>query len=194
MQTIGITGGIGSGKSTVARLIHQLGYPVYTADREASRLMNTDKDIRLELTRCFGQEIYTPSGTVNKPLLASLIFQDRQALMQVNRIVHPRVMADFENWSRCQDREPVFFESAILFEAALDHFFDFIICVTAPEAVRLKRVVKRDRTTTEAVRARMKNQMDEQEKCKRSDFTVRNDEQHPVIQQVLEIIQHIPSS
>lgn len=191
MQTIGITGGIGSGKSTVAQLIYQLGYPVYIADREAGRLMNTNKDIRQELIRHFSQEIYTPSGTVNKPLLAHLIFQDPQALMKVNHIVHPRVMADFNNWSRGQERELVFFESAILFEAALDHFFNFIICVTAPEAVRMRRVVKRDQTTTEAVRARMKNQMDEQEKCKRSDFIVRNDEQHPVIQQVLEIIQHI---
>ena len=177
IHSIGLTGGIGSGKSTIAGILKQLGYPVYLADPEASRLINRSVEIRNDLTGLFGADLYTPRGMLDKKLLADIIFKNPQALSQVNGIVHPRVI-----------RRLVFFESAILFEAGLTRHFDFIICVTASEVTRLKRVILRDATNEDKVKERMQNQAADTEKCKNSDFIIYNDEDHMVVQQVLDVL------
>lgn len=187
-HSIGLTGGIGSGKSTVAGILKHMGYAVYIADTEASRLINRSVEIRNELTSLFGADLYTPQGVLDKKILADIIFKNPQALSQVNRIVHPRVISDFRHWRKQQNSNLVFFESAILFEAGLTRYFDFIICVTAPQAIRLKRVVLRDATNEDKVKERMQNQADDAEKCRNSDFIIYNDEEHMVVQQVLDIL------
>lgn len=191
MKAIGLTGGIGSGKSTIACILKHLGYPVYIADTEASRLMNCHPDIRQELIKRFGPATYTDNQNLNKPFLAKTIFEDTHALADINRIVHPRVMADFKEWCSKQTAALGFFESAILFEAGLNEFFPYIICVTAPAEVRLQRVIARDHTTADKVKERIRNQMDDSDKCRRSDFIIYNDDEHMVMPQVIEILERL---
>lgn len=191
MKAIGLTGGIGSGKSTVARILRQMGYPVYIADKEASRLMNTHPEIQKELQQRFGPAIYTAQGAIDKPKMAQLVFNDAQALADLNRIVHPRVMEDFRQWSLQQNSLLVFFESAILFEAGLDRFFHSVICVSAPESLRISRVVERDRTTSDKVEERIRNQSDEALKCQKADFVIYNDRNHMILEQLLETLQKL---
>lgn len=136
----------------------------------------------------FGKEIYTGNATLNKTLLAGIIFEDPAALALVNSIVHPRVMTDFREWAHIQNSELLFFESAILFEAHLNTFFDHIICVTASPEERIRRVVRRDNSSPEAVRKRIQNQLDDDAKCKQSDFIIYNDDDHMVIGQILSIL------
>lgn len=190
MQTIGITGGIGSGKSLVARILKQLGYPVYIADKEASRLMEEHPGLRQDMAALYGPGIYTGKN-LNKLRLADLIFNDRTALQAVNRLVHPRVMEDFRQWSGNQCGPLAFFESAILFEAGMAGYFDRILCVTAPENLRIARVLKRDRTTPDKLRERIRNQWDDREKCRRADFVIHNDGSHSVIRQLQDCLARI---
>lgn len=191
MKTIGLTGGIGSGKSTVARILKHFGYPVYIADTEAAHLMNTSAAIRRDITERFEPEAYTPDGKVNRQELARIVFRDKDALACLNTIVHPRVMEDFEQWCGGLDSPLAFFESAILFEAGLNTRFKHIICVTAPEEVRIQRVTARDNTDAEQVRERINNQMEEKEKCRQSDFVLCNDGKRMILPQVLEIIHEL---
>lgn len=193
MQTIGITGGIGSGKSIIAQILKRLGYPVYVADTEASRLMDEDPHIRLELTKLYGEDIYQGLA-LNKARLAGTIFQDREALQKVNQLVHPRVLEDFHCWCHHQITPLVFFESAILYEAKIDRFFDIVICVTAPEEVRIDRVSNRDHTTVEKVRERIQNQLDERKKSRQADFVIHNDNRQMVLEQILETLKKIKSN
>lgn len=191
MEAIGLTGGIGAGKSLVARILKIMGYPVYVSDREASRLMDTHPNIRQDIINRFGESVYTKDWHINKPVLADIIFKDPQALADMNIIVHPRVMEDFRQWSNQQTTSLVFFESAILFEAGLKNFFRHTICVTAPLEVRIQRVIMRDKTQTEKVKERISNQMDETEKCKQADFVIYNDEQHPLMEQIEETVKKL---
>lgn len=188
MLKIGLTGGIGSGKTTIARVLEHLGYKVYIADSQASRLMNSDPQLRDELSMAFGKDIYTAAHQIDKKKLASLIFNNREALQQINRIVHPKVVADFNHWSEKQPGEFIFFESAILFEAGLEKTVDYIICVYASLETRLKRVMERDQAAEEKVRERIANQMNDEEKCRRSDFTVYTDSPAMVLEQIDSLI------
>lgn len=172
MLKIGLTGGIGSGKTTIAKAFHDSGYPVYIADTEASRLMNYAPEIRKALTALFGEGIYRPDRTLDKQQLASLIFHDTALLRQVNGIVHPAVMQDFLEWCGKQQASLVFFESAILFEAGLNSCFDTVICVTADLPTRIERVMKRDGVSAEKVNERIRNQAGNDEKSHRADFVV----------------------
>lgn len=188
MKRIGLTGGIGSGKTTVARVFQHLSHPVYLADPEAKRLTNTHPEIRKELIAHFGQEIYDAEGKLNKSQLAGLIFTNEENLRMVNQIIHPRVMEDFQRWSLQQKAAVVFFESAILFENGLQHAFDAVIGVTAPEEVRLQRVMKRDGISPEQIRERMQHQGNEEMIIRESDFLLRNDEEHPLLPQIMAIL------
>lgn len=188
MKTIGITGGIGSGKSTVARMLKVMGFPVYISDTEASRLMDTHAGIRQEICRQFGRTIYSPQGKLDRAALAGIIFRNPDSLAAVNRIVHPRVMEDFRQWSLAQHGELLFFESAILFECGLDRFFDAVICVTAPETLRMQRVGERDGASPKQFRARQRNQTDDSAKCAQSDFVIYNDNRHMLTEQLSEIL------
>lgn len=187
VKCIGLTGGIGSGKSTVARILHLMGYPVYIADSEASRLMNSHPGIRKDIITLFGETAYS-QNSLNKELIASAVFNDPQALAALNAIVHPRVMENFGDWCKHQNRSPLFFESAILFEAGLVRHFDHIVCITAPEEIRIRRVMEREHCTYGQVMQRIRNQMDDGEKCRQADSVIYNDEKHPLIEQILRLL------
>ncbi len=190
METIGLTGGIGSGKSTVAKIFQCMGYPTYIADTEASILMNTSSEIRNKITVRFGEAIYN-NHRLNKAELAKIIFANKEALQYINHIVHPHVMAHFKTWSKKQKSPIVLFESAILYETGLNKFFKHIICVTAPKDIRIQRVICRDQTTAEKVCNRIQNQMDDTEKICLADFIVNNDEIQALLPQVTKIIQQL---
>ena len=194
MKKIGLTGGIGSGKSTIAQVIKHIGYPVYIADKEAARLMNSYPDIRKDITERLGANCYTPEGHINKPVLAQIIFENKEALEEVNRIVHPRVMEAFEQWAAIQSASLVFCETAILYESGLERYFDAVICVTAPEEVRVRRVRERDHCELKDVMARVRNQMDEDEKCQRANFVIYNDGEHMAIPQVLDVLHKLQTN
>ena len=194
MKKIGLTGGIGSGKSTISQAIKHIGYPVYIADKEAARLMDSHPDIRKDITERLVANCYTPEGHINKPVLAQIIFENKEALEEVNRIVHPRVMEAFEQWAAMQSTSLVFCETAILYESGLERYFDAVICVTAPEEVRVRRVMERDRCELKDVMARVRNQMDEDEKCQRANFIIYNDGEHMAIPQVLDVLHKLQTN
>lgn len=186
MKKIGITGGIGSGKSTVCRVFSLLGIPVYDSDREARRLMEQDATLREAICQLFGSEAYTATG-LNRPLIAQQVFAQPALLTQLNAIVHPAVAADFARWADSQCAPYVMEESAILFEAGADRQMDATIAVTAPEMLRILRTCRRDGSTEKAVRERIRNQMNDEERCARADYTLQADEEQLLIPQILEL-------
>lgn len=189
---IGVTGGIGSGKSVVSRLLGVMGVPVYISDMEARCLMQTDADIRKELTDLVGADVYL-DGRLNKSLLASYIFGVPEHVRQVNRIVHPRVKEDFRRWALQQGalHPLVGIESAILLEAGFAQEVDRILMVYAPPKLRLERAMKRDSATREQIESRIRSQMRDEEKCRRADFVLYNDGRTPLIPQVLRCVEEI---
>lgn len=185
---IGITGGIGSGKSVVSRLLEVMGIPVYISDVETKRLTATDTVIRQELIALLGQEVYA-GGTLNKPLLASYLFSTPRHARQVNGIIHPRVKTDFRRWVQLRTACPlVGIESAILIEAGFAGEVDVIVMVYAPEEIRIQRAMKRDASSRKLVEKRVRSQMGDEEKRLTADFVIVNDDKTPLIPQVLELI------
>ncbi|MDR0995077.1 MAG: dephospho-CoA kinase [Tannerella sp.] len=180
-RKIGITGGIGSGKSVVATLLETMGLPLYKADDEAKRLYETDDEVRSRMASLFGKEIYR-GGHINRRLLASLIFGNPDLLARVNRIIHPAVKRDFEAWSKRLDGICLF-ESAILYESGFDKQVDLVLMVYAPLELRLQRVMARDGLPREAVENRILNQMDDEEKCRRADYLIYNDDRQALLPQ-----------
>lgn len=180
---IGITGGIGSGKSTIAKQLREMGYAVYDTDSEAKRLIVEDAGVREEIEQLFGKEVYK-DGVYQTALVAQRVFADRSLLAQLNVIVHPAVRADIEKRvsesgyrvaeSGDRGRELFFIECAILYQAGFDTLCDKVVVVTAPEEVRLQRAVARDHSTIEKVRARMRAQEVEKD-IERADLIVNND-------------------
>lgn len=174
MIRIGITGGIGSGKSYVCRLLQQRGIPVYSCDDEAKRLMQESPIIREQLCQLIGCNAYI-GQELNKPVIAQFLFTDSNHTTQVNHVVHPVVRQDFANWVQQQNVPIVAQESAILFEAGFQDTVDITILVYAPHSLRLQRAMKRDHATSEQIEARMAQQMDEEEKRQRADYCILND-------------------
>lgn len=187
MIRIGITGGIGSGKSVVATLFRLLGVPVYIADEESKRLTNQSTLIRQQLFAHFGEEIYTAEG-LNKPLLASKIFQDPEQRDIVNRIIHPEVKRHFEAWVAQQSTPLCAIESAILFESGFDKVVDTSLMVYAPKALRIERATARDAASRTAIQRRIESQMADEQKCELADHLIYNDDQQPLIPQVTQLI------
>lgn len=185
MIRIGITGGIGSGKTVVAQLLNIYGIPVYLADTESKRLTEESFEIKEGLTHLFGTDIYI-DGRLNKAKLASIIFTDHEALTAVNKIIHPVVKNDFKVWST--NKPIAAMESAILFESGFDDTVDYTICVSAPLETRIKRAIERDNLSRQQILDRINNQMPQEQKEKRSDFVVVNDGIHPLIPQVEKIV------
>ena len=173
MIIVGLTGGIGSGKTTVAKQFSELGIPVYIADEEAKDLMRRSKIIKRKLIKLFGDEAYI-DNELNKPFLANIIFNDKAYLQKMNAIVHPKVAKHFEKWVLKQNASYVIKEVAILFENGGHKSCDLVITVTAPKETRIKRLLKRDHTTKEKINAIMKNQWTDEEKIKYSDFVIEN--------------------
>jgi dephospho-CoA kinase len=191
MKTIGLTGGIGSGKSVVARLFETMNIPVYDSDREAKKITSGSGFVRTCLIEHFGQEIY-PKGVLNKKLLASLIFGNEKSLKFVNSIIHPEVQKDFIRWKeQWEDRSLVVIESAILFESGFDRGVDVSITVSAPLEIRTERVQKRDETPREAIFDRMRNQMTEEERNRKSGYVIINDNYQAILPQVENILEKL---
>ena len=190
MKVVGLTGGIGSGKTTVAKMFQELGVPLYIADERAKVLMNTSKVIKKKLVHLFGEKAYE-NDQLNRPFLATRIFENAQLLKQMNAIVHPAVAADFELWSAAQTAPYILKEAAIIFENNLEWQYDVIITVVADLDQRIARVVNRDKTTKEKVLAIVKNQLSDAEKAKRSDFVIINHELDETKVQVLKIHQQL---
>jgi dephospho-CoA kinase len=186
MLKIGLTGGIGSGKTMVAQIFEVLAIPVYYADKAARYLMNSDVDLKNKIIRTFGPAAYK-EGILDNTYLGSIVFNDPEKLAQLNSFVHPVTIRDAEKWMRKQTAPYVVKEAAIIFEAGLEKNYDYIICVTAPEALRVERVLERDHSTAEKIRQRMKQQMDEQEKINRSNFVINNDGTRALLPQVLAV-------
>lgn len=170
---VGLTGGIGSGKTTVANFFKELGIPVYIADTEAKALMNRSKVIKRKLIALFGENAYQ-EGKLNREYLSQQIFNDKDLLQKMNAIVHPKVASHFKRWVKKQDAPYVISEAAILFENGSYKKYDYIITVTAPEHVRLKRVMSRDNSSEKKVKSVMDNQWKDAEKIKLSDFVIQN--------------------
>ncbi|MEP2058782.1 MAG: dephospho-CoA kinase [Maribacter litoralis] len=173
MKYVGLTGGIGSGKSTVAKMFIQLGVPVYNSDERAKHLMNNSTDIKKRLVELLGKESYK-EGQLNRAFIAKKVFNDTELLAQLNAIVHPVVREDFLNWANQQDFCYVIQETALLFENEAQNLYDYVILVTAPKEERISRVVNRDSVTREQVIARMDNQLEDDEKLNLSDYVVEN--------------------
>lgn len=193
MIKLGITGGIGSGKSYVSRLLESWGIPVYDTDREAKRLTLTHPEIRRELIALLGEKVYC-GQQLKKTLLAGYLFASRAHAERVNHIIHPRVYEDFLLWAdglKQQGRELVGMESAILFESGFDRAVDRVLMVYAPLEIRISRAMERDGVPEEQVRERIAAQMDEELKCKRADFILTNDGINPVEPQLRQIIQEL---
>ena len=168
-----------------------MGYPVYISDSKASELINRDEEIKKHLTELFRKDIYQPDGYLDKKRLATIIFNDKEAIKQVNGIVHPAVTRDFMTWCSAQRRPFLFFESAILFEAKLEHLFDYIILISTDLETRVERVISRDATTREKVIERINNQMPDEIKQSKSDFVIYNNNDDKVIKQILSIIHQL---
>ena len=181
---IGVTGGIGSGKSVVSRLLRLMDVPVYDCDSEAKRLMCESLVIREALIGAVGSDVYDTAGRLDRAYLASYMFGNAERVAMVNRIVHPVVRADFKEWAQRTGRSIVAVESAILFEAGMEADVDVVWVVSAPEDVRLQRAVRRDDSNEEAVRNRMRSQLNELEYLERADSVVYNDGRHSLIRQV----------
>jgi len=188
MKKIGITGGIGSGKSTVCEIFKLLGVPVFHADAEAKILQNTDVIIKKLLINLFGKDIYFHDGKLNRKKLAGLIFNDPVALANVNSIIHPRVRLSFQKWSdQHQDASYVLYEAAVLLESGYSSDFDHVILVLADEEVRIERVIRRDHISEELIRQRINNQMPDAQKIKMVDFIIENNNRKLLFPQILEL-------
>lgn len=173
MITIGLTGGIGSGKTTIAQWFQEKGIPVYNSDFEAKKLMNENEDLIQQLIELFGDETYK-NGEYNRSYVASKVFNDKELLNQLNSIVHPAVFKHFDEWMDNQNSSFVVKEAAILFESGSYKDCDYIISVIADEKIRIDRVAKRDQLNEDQIRSRMKNQWTDEQRIEKSDFIIEN--------------------
>ena len=173
MYKVGITGGIGSGKSTATRMLEGMGVAVYLSDNRAKELMNSDEGLRQQIVARFGAEAYV-DGVLNRPYLAERVFSNESELAALNALVHPAVMADFDAWAEEQESPYVVIESAILFEAGLDSRVDCVVSVLAPTELRIERTMQRDGMSREEVERRIANQISDDERAHRSKYAIVN--------------------
>jgi len=187
MLKVAVTGGIGSGKSMVCSLFEKIGIPVFYADQVAKMLMNSEPEIREKLIKIFGTGIFDANFKLNRTKFAAIIFNNEKALSTTNEIVHPVVRKEFSRWTELQNSPYVIQEAALIFESGQSENFDKIITVSAPVDIRIERVMKRDNITREKVLERIKNQLDEEIKCKQSDFIIVNDSKQMLLPQIINI-------
>lgn len=172
-MVVGLTGGIGSGKSTIAQMFEKLGIPVYVSDKQAQILIETDENIKQKIISVFGENAYI-NGKYNRKYVAEIVFNNKDKLRSINEIVHPAVALHFEKWKQKQQAPYVIKEAAILFESGAYRHCDYIITVTAPEPERIRRVIERDGVTEQSVRERMNNQWNDDQKIKLSNEFINN--------------------
>lgn len=190
MISIGITGGIGSGKSVVTRILSSMGIPCYLADDAAKSLYDTDIMLQEGLRQLFGAGIFS-NGRLDKAALAKIVFHDKDKLQALNALVHPAVGRDFLAWKSRQNNHIIAFESALLFRSSTGLQFDKVICVSAPEALRIERVCARNQVKPQEVKARIQHQMPQNEMEKRADFVIVNDNRQALIPQILTILKQL---
>jgi len=187
---IGLTGGIGSGKSTVAKIFAQLGIPVLDADATAKAIMNEDHSVKTKLIELFGEDAYK-ENQLNRPYIAQLVFEDAFKLQQLNAIIHPITIQYAKDWASKQTAPYVIKEAALFFESGSSEGVEKIIGVTAPKHIRIQRVMQRDQITREDVIKRMEHQLEDSLKMKLCDWVIQNDDMHLLIPQILAIHQEI---
>lgn len=185
--SVGITGGIGSGKTTVARIFEALGIPVFIADDEAKKILHNNSDVKAGLVELFGNDVLNQDGSVNTTQMAEKMFPDASLRAKVNALIHPKVGAAFEAWREKQKAPYVLKEAAILFETGSYKQNDFNILITAPEKLRIERVMKRNGFSEAQVRERMKTQWTDEEKTPLADFVIENDGDQMLIPQVMKV-------
>lgn len=173
-KIIGLTGGIGSGKTTVAKFIEEAGFPVYYSDDRAKDIVNVDEDLKHRIINLLGQEAYNENGFYNPRYVAERVFGNQELLLKLNSLIHPAVKTDFESWVGSQDAEFLFKETALLFELKLNESCYKSLLVTADDNIRIKRVMDRDGKTYREVEAVMDKQMPEKDKVKKADFVIYN--------------------
>jgi dephospho-CoA kinase len=187
MLKVGLTGNIGSGKTIIARIFSSLGVPVFHADLEAKKQYD-DEVVKKIILEKFGSGVFSPSGKILRPVLAEIVFNDPVRLEELNKVIHPGVYKDYLEWSRRHSGYSyILYEAAILFESGHYREMDKVICVTAPEEIRMRRVMERDHLTPQEVERRMANQWKEEKKVEMADYVIKNDETIMVIEQVMAI-------
>tara|TARA_B100000953_G_C17963794_1_gene403875 strand:+ start:416 stop:994 length:579 start_codon:yes stop_codon:yes gene_type:complete len=186
MKKIGLTGGIGVGKTFVSEIFQKMGYSVFLADLHAKKCIHESDDLRKEIKKKFGNEIYQ-KGVLQKNRLADIVFNDTKKLQELNNLVHPFVQKYFEAWCKNQQSKFVIKEAAILFESEAHKGLDGVICVSAPFQKRIERVMKRDNCTKEDVIKRIENQMPQEKKEKLSDFVILNNDKKELLPQIISI-------
>jgi len=187
MLKIGLTGNIGSGKTVVAEIFRTLEIPVFYADTEARKLLDVDKT-KIQLLKIFGQGIFSPNGSVKRSVLAEIVFNDKDLLYELNKVIHPLVRTNFKLWCEKHSEETyTLYEAAILFESGHYKEMDKVICVVAPEHLRISRVIDRDGVSKEEVLQRMASQWEEERKVELSDYVIVNDGNSSVIEQVMNV-------
>ena len=189
-KRIGLTGGIGSGKTYVSDIFKKLEIPVFNADDAAKRCMVENERLQQEIQNVFGDEVYN-NGALQNKVLAEIVFNDEQKLEKLNKLVHPVVKKSFEDWCAEQNSDIIIKEAAILFESNTNTSLDIVICVSAPEEIRIERVINRDNISRAQVVAIIENQMPQHEKEKLSNFVIINDEKELLLTQILDIITQI---
>lgn len=186
MDLIGLTGNIGSGKSTVCELFRVFGIPVFHADFEAKKLLD-EKPVKDRIVSAFGKELLTRCDEIDRKILATIVFNDAKKLDALNKIIHPKVMERFFEWVSLRNSPYAMMESAILFEHNLDGHFDHIVHVSCPENIAIERVMKRDKVCRETVMMRVKAQWSDQSKASKAGFVILNDESKPILPQAIGI-------
>ena len=190
MLKVGLTGGIGSGKSTVARIFEVLSIPVYYADEAAKRLMNEDEELKAQIVKLLGDGAYS-GGKLDRNYIASVVFNDPVKLEKLNGLVHPATINDANRWFRQQTAPYAIKEAALIFESGAHDLLDFVIGVYTPAAIRIERVMQRDHLSHEEILSRMKNQLEEDTKMGLCNFVITNDEKQLVIPQVMAIHENL---
>lgn len=193
MKFIGLTGGIGSGKTTVARIFSMFDVPVYNSDEAGRKITDQNALVKNAIKKQFGYEIYGKADTLNREKLSEIVFKDADALTRLNEIVHPAVAEDFKLWCEKQNASFVIKETAILFEHGLDKHLDGVIVVEAPDDLRIKRVMKRNGVSEENVRQRINKQLPQNDLILKADWVINNNELQLLIPQVLEVYSRITS-
>ena len=188
MLQIGITGGIGSGKTTVCKIFESLGVPVFNADLEARAILDHDSHVKEAIRREFGKELYNNKGKLNRKAMAAIVFNNKVLLEKLNNLVHPAVGKKYESWvEKHRDQPYVIKEAAILFESGSYKQLDKVVVVSAPEEERIRRVMQRDGVTEREVRERMSRQLSEDERIARADHVIHNDGEQELLPQVKEL-------
>ena len=190
MLRVGLTGGIGSGKTTVAKIFELLNVPVYYADDASKRLYHSDRDLIALIKKNFGEDVYT-GNELNRSRLAAIVFNDPDKLNLLNQLVHPPTIRDAEDWMKKQTAPYVIKEAALIFESGSASGLDYVIGVQAPSHYRIKRVMQRDGLTREEILTRANRQIDEDIKMRLCDFVIVNNDQELVIPQVLKLHDHL---